>query len=99
VTSEGLTVPAVVEQDDLEDVVNCVEAAMRTDKGSRSDIPTFGISDPTFMMLPVDTNQVIAEVTSHEDRASLVMSETPDKIDSLIDHLTANVGLREERRV
>jgi hypothetical protein len=94
-----MTAPVVVEQDSLEDVINCVSAALRTDKGSRVDMPTFGVPDPTFQVLPMDTNEIIAEVTSHEDRAAITLAETPDKLDSLIDQITAEVGLREERRV
>lgn len=98
VTSEGIQVPATVEQDSLEDVVNCVEAAMRTDKGSRSDLTTFGVSDPTFQVLPIDTTQVIAEIEAHEERATMVLTQEPDRIDSLVSTITADVGLKEEGR-
>lgn len=92
----GLTVPRVVEQDSTDDVVNCVEAAIRTQRGQRLDEPTFGIVEPTFQSLPLNTMDLIGQISTHEERASIVMTETPDRLDTLVDTLTTRVGLREE---
>jgi hypothetical protein len=92
----GLTVPRVVEQGSIDDVSNCVEAAIRTVRGEREDLPTFGITDVTFRQLPIDTQDIIGQVRAHEDRASVLIEETPDRLDALVDTLTTKVSLREE---
>jgi hypothetical protein len=94
----GSMVPKVVEEDSVEDIISCVEAAMRTMRGERVDMPSFGMDDPTFQMLPLDLESIIAQISAHENRASIVMSETPDRLDALVDVITAEVSLREEAR-
>lgn len=97
-TTGGNRVPAVVEQDSLEDVTGCVEAALRTERGSRIDMPDFGVPDPTFSVVPMDLNSMAAYIENHEPRAITLLSEDQDRLDALVDRITASVSLKEERR-
>jgi len=62
---------AVVQQDTLDDVYNCVVAAAVTDAGTRKELPDFGVLEPTFSIQPVDTEDMMARIVQHEPRAEL----------------------------
>lgn len=87
----GLTA-AVVEQDSSKDVTNCVEAALRTTRGTRLYVPDFGIDDPTFEKLPVDVNKIKAQVLRNEPRAGLDLMQWTDMLDVLITQITVGVS-------
>lgn len=86
---------AVVDQDTLEDVSNCVWAVLGTQVGMRLEAPTFGREDPTFQMQPVRTDLLIQAVLENEPRAVMLMQQAPDLFDSLIADVTARVSTRE----
>jgi phage baseplate assembly protein W len=75
---------AVVEQDSLDDVVNCVEAAVRTENGSRKELPTFGVREMTFEPQPVDTAGMMAHIMEHEPRAELFTEQHPSVFDQFV---------------
>lgn len=83
-----------VEQDTLEDVVNCVAVAILTELGYRPEVPTYGIPDPVFELQPVSLADLIAAVEALEPRAAILMDQIPDSTDPLIDRVTAVVSLR-----
>lgn len=87
---------AVVEQDTLEDVTNCVEAVLRTIKGQRAEAPDFGIDDPTFTDQPINLQAIVEAVLEQEPRANVLITQSPDKFDSLIADLVADVSLVQE---
>jgi hypothetical protein len=82
---------AVVLQDTVEDVRNCVEAVIRTQSQTREFVPTFGIEDPTFQIQPVDTNTIEQSVTTNEPRSHMVFTSVADEVDNMINHITAEV--------
>jgi hypothetical protein len=82
---------AVVEQNTIQDVRNCVEACIRTEVGSRLYVPIFGISDPVFTNQPVDTVKMEEEVILNEPRAQLTFLSTIDEIDKMISEITVGV--------
>jgi phage baseplate assembly protein W len=65
---------ATVEQDSIEEIGDCVEAALRTPVGSRIDAPEYGVPDETFNQLgPNPSAEVyLAAVAAVEPRAHLV---------------------------
>lgn len=83
---------ASVEQDSFEDITNCVECIVRTPYGFRVDAPEFGFPNLELFEQPVLSSDVIDLVDSQEPRASLILSENPDKLDSLIDRITVEVS-------
>ena len=87
----GPNLAVVVEQDSFEDVLNCVAAILRTQIGERTDLPEFGIVDPTFQTQPVDTDAIIQQVIAQEPRATLLVEQNPDVFDELIVYLLSTV--------
>jgi phage baseplate assembly protein W len=64
---------AVVEQDSIEEITQCVEACLSTRLGSLVDLPEFGIPDELFKQIPdVDIDAVRAAVEECEPRAALL---------------------------
>lgn len=86
---------AVVEQDSLDDVSNCVEATLRTLVGQRLELPGFGIDDPTFQNQPIDTAAIVDKLLNEEPRASVLLSQAPDRFNSLVARVTAQVSAQE----
>lgn len=68
---------SVVQQDSNLDVRNCVEACLRTEAGSRLYVPVFGVDDPTFRTVPVDTSQLQQQIALNEPRAEVFLSTGP----------------------
>lgn len=89
---EGVT---TVEQDSVEDVANCVEAALRYVKGQRLDEPTFGITEPTFDAIPISTDRIVAEVLEHEPRAILLIESEEIKPAELYERVRVRISPRE----
>jgi phage baseplate assembly protein W len=87
--------PVVVEQDSLDDVLNCVEIAMLTQIGERVDMPSFGIDDPTFQQQPIDVNLIGNQVAAHEPRAEMAATQHPDALDVRIARVVAEVSTGE----
>jgi hypothetical protein len=85
---------AVVEQDTIEDVCNCLAVAFLTENGFRPEVPTFGVPWQVFETQPLDLEMLIGEVQEWEDRAEMIMSQMPDVRDPLIDRVTAVTSLR-----
>jgi phage baseplate assembly protein W len=75
---------SVVQQDAIADVSNCVFAIVNTERGSRYYHPTFGIDDPTFDTMPLDTNKIIDQVIESEPRAAVAIDQVTDVISSTI---------------
>lgn len=95
-TASGKTKIVEVEQDSYEDVAVCLQAALRTEKGFRPEMPTFGVTDLVFQEVPVDTATLRAELEVHESRMVLALSERPDTIDSLVDTILIETSSKEE---
>jgi phage baseplate assembly protein W len=91
--STGINKSAVVaEQNSFEDIANCVEAIVRTPIGFRNDAPQFGFPTLELLEQPIVSSDVVSIVQAQEPRATILISEMPDLIDSLIDRLTVQVG-------
>lgn len=82
---------ATVEQDSPEDIANCVEAIIRTPYGFRDDNPDFGLDELTFSNLPLNLERLTSQIESQEPRASIILEERPDLIDSLVTKLIVEV--------
>lgn len=59
-----------VEQDSLEEVFSDVQFVAVCQKGACPELPTFGISDPTFGQEPLDPSRIVAEIQQWEPRAT-----------------------------
>lgn len=72
---------ASVEQDTSSEVACCVSAIVAFPKGFRAERPDFGVDDPVFDTLPLDTGNIEGDIRNWEPRADLILEEE----DSLTD--------------
>jgi hypothetical protein len=83
------TQSAVVEQDSDADILNCVNAAVRTTRGTRFYAANFGIDDPTFENQPINMTEILTQVRESEPRAQLNGKQFEDFLEA---NLTIGVG-------
>lgn len=88
--------PVTVEQDSIEDIINCVEAILRTFRGQRLEAPSFGIEDPSFYNQPIDLQTILSAVLDQEPRAAVLIEQHPDTFDALIDDVLVKVSTNQE---
>lgn len=87
---------AVNEQDTVEDVAACVEAALRTEPGERDGAPAFGVPEQTFNQLPLDLDAITDVVTASEPRARVLAQDAPEALDEAIRRVRMTVSTRED---
>lgn len=76
---------AVVNQEgSMEDIADCVLAVCLTNPGDRDEMPDFGIDDPTFQQQPIPLAALLSQITTFEDRATLLATQAPDLLDAAI---------------
>jgi phage baseplate assembly protein W len=88
---DGTVQAAVVEQDSTQDVLNCVEAVLRTPLGYREELPDFGVEDPTFRQMPVDPSRIAQAIERWEPRANITVDSYPDSLDEALAHVRVQV--------
>jgi phage baseplate assembly protein W len=57
-----------VEQDTDDEVAQCVQNICAFERGYRVEDPDFGIRDPTFTIMPIDTEDISRALSTYEDR-------------------------------
>jgi hypothetical protein len=72
-----------VEQDSVEEIIDCIQTTLLTNKGDRIELPDFGITNPLFEVQPLHLDDLYADVTDQEPRALIVLSQQPDAEDAL----------------
>lgn len=77
-----------VDQDTTAEVANCVAAIVAYPIGYREEAPDFGIADPTFGSLPLDTSAIERACEAYEPRAVLRIIEAQS-----LDPFAANVQI------
>lgn len=100
---------AVVEQDSLEEIADCLVAVLTCPQGFRVELPDFGLPDPTFSTPQVSRELLREVVEEWEPRASLtfdrdyapqildmVYGPTPGLSPELIDTVRMHVSIRTE---
>lgn len=81
--------PQTVEQDSDKDILNCVNAVLRTVRGSRLYVPDFGIDDFTFNQSPIDEALLTNQILESEPRADILIEQN---LDELIDAVIIGVN-------
>lgn len=76
---------AVVQQDTVEDVTNCVNAILRTTRGTRYYVPLFGIDDPTFQIAPIDLVAIENQVAESEPRAHMILDQLIETVAAYVE--------------
>lgn len=85
----------VVEQDTLDDITNCITVIILTHVGWRPEAPRFGTPDYTFKKQPIGKDFILQILQAQEPRAALMIQESPDVFDSLIDRILVETGAKE----
>lgn len=88
----GRKVALVDDQHSEEEIVACVNRIALTRRGTRDELPTFGISDPAFEQAPVDADTLVNEIREWEPRANLDPTVKLDTFDELVTHVALNVS-------
>jgi hypothetical protein len=71
---------AVVQQDTVEEVAACVANVAICPQGFRTDQPAFGVPDPSFANLAIDTQPVEAALTTWEPRAAVSITQQDEVV-------------------
>lgn len=88
----GVRYVAVDEQHSEEEVVACVLRIVSYERGYRDELPTFGVSDPTFEQAPVDGERLVDELAEWETRADFSSLVSIDSVDELTERVRIIVG-------
>jgi phage baseplate assembly protein W len=83
----------VNEQDSLDDIADCVYAICLTNPGDRSELPDFGITDPAFQELPLNTTVLQQQIEAWEPRVQLLIDAAPDQYDLSVTNAQVTVEL------
>jgi hypothetical protein len=74
----------VNEQDSVHEIAACAMAVLLCPRGFRSELPTFGITDPTFATPQVDLERIRRAIELWEPRASMLLDQSRDAMDDLV---------------
>jgi phage baseplate assembly protein W len=82
---------ATVQQDDIDDIVSCIQCILRTPVGWRPEAPDFGVPDMAFTT-PGRADDIREAILLDEPRASLLITgPRPDDLDELISRIRVEV--------
>lgn len=79
----------ICEQDSQENIAACVYTVLSYERGSRIEDGNFGIEDPSFAQLPVDTAEWLEQIAIYEPRATVT---TFQEVSELITSVLIEVG-------
>lgn len=81
----------VNEQDQPDDIADCVYAICKTNPGDRIEMPDFGLLDPAFGQEPLPASAIQSQIEHWEPRARTLISAAPAKYDMSIVNAQVNV--------
>ena len=87
---------AVVEQDTEDEVAQCVRNILAFERGYRVEDPDFGIRDPTFQTMPIDTDDISQALDEYEERAQVAIFQELSPDGSVSIRLEVSVPTSEE---
>jgi hypothetical protein len=88
-TGSGL---AWAEQDTLDEIASSVEAILRYQPGDLDHEPALGMPDQAFRQGGADADEILAVVERWDERAEVVVTEDPSRLDELIDTVRVDVS-------
>lgn len=83
---------AVVEQDTVEEIVDCVKAIVRYSVGFRIELPTFGTPDLTFSVGGADPAVIASAVQQWEPRAGALAEADNESLDEFVSNIVLSVN-------
>lgn len=95
VNDGGVVRADVVEQDEEDEIITCVQSIVMYTIGERIEKPEFGIHDPAFSSPSLDDIGITDAVHRWEPRAVPTLRQSPDPSDELITR--AIIAIRSNR--
>lgn len=86
---------AVIEQDTVDDVAQCVEVLLSTVEGERIELPSYGVPDYLFKV-NFNIPAIMGQIEQWEPRAAVLVSDAPDRLDDMIRTLTVRTTSRRQ---
>lgn len=80
----------VVEQNSDDEILDCVEVLLSTERGERLEVPDYGVPDQSFLQGGVDVNDLVGAVARWEPRATVMIQQTEFR--DLLQRLRIAVG-------
>lgn len=90
-THLGQARAVVNEQDSYEEIADCVQAVLSYERGTRVELPEFGIRDQTFRQGGVDKEEIERVISQWEPRADAVIESDPVELENYIARAQINV--------
>ena len=85
------TTAAVREQDDPDEIIDCCQVILRTRRGTRLDLPDFGLLEQTFKDGGANVAEIRNALVRAEPRAEYAISVRPDQFDAMISRVLVEV--------
>ena len=89
---DGTVSSDYVEQDSHEEIMHCVEAIIRYERGQRPEQPDFGIVPPLFQSGLIRTEPIREAIQEWEPRADVDIKSEISSQDELLQHLTVEIA-------
>jgi phage baseplate assembly protein W len=86
----------LVEQDTEAEIAQCVRNICAFPRGFRMEDPDFGIDDPTFTVMPIDTDEIAQQVEQYEQRADIAVFQDTQPGGTVTVRLEVSVPTSEE---
>lgn len=85
-----------VEQDTIDEIAQCVEILLLTERGTRPEVPAYGIESLPF---EVEFNHaaILAQIVRWEPRAKVLLESSVDAEDELVRRLRAITSIRRQQ--
>lgn len=80
------------QQDTAQELAAAVTVVCSFERGSRIEAPDFGITDPTFSQMPIDTTDLEQQLAALEPRADVTVELTGDAAGEQQVRLNVNVA-------
>ncbi len=84
----------VNEQDDDDEIVDCVEVLLATERGSRIEVPDYGLPDQVFRQGGADLSVVTSVIGRWEPRAEHFV-ERKKELTDMVDQVRVNIMERD----
>lgn len=82
---------AQVEQDEIDDVAQCVATIVSTPLGWSDELPQMGLTDQAFYEGGADVQEIQGQLDEHEPRWQGLVTEAPDRLDVALSIVSVRV--------
>jgi hypothetical protein len=90
------TAYATCQQDTDQDAAAAIAVLCSFERGTRSEQPDFGITDPAFQLVPVDVTEIERQAAIYEPRAELTITLSEPTVGEQQVRIAVRVATAEE---